>query len=131
MELLLVMEIPWFRQLFSLRRPWGGMAGATPALTPVMFSPRAAHTGPAEALFHSLQQYVLLLRAEIPFDFQEKTGGLLFQGVLEVIDGGNLGRDFSLVGLRLFDEVIEPLALLVQLLPQGLNLLPVQREALF
>jgi hypothetical protein len=58
-----------------------------------------------------------LFRPEIPFNFQEKPGHLLFQGVLDVVDGSYLGGDFSFIGLRLADEIIEPLPLLVQLLP--------------
>jgi hypothetical protein len=78
-----------------------------------MFLGRTAHTGPAEALFHSLQEHLLLLRAEITLDLQKKTGHLLLQSVLDIINRCYLSRDLGVVRLRLVDEFIEPLALLV------------------
>ena len=96
-----------------------------------MFRVGATEVGAAEALAHSLQQQFLLVRPEITLDCQKKAGHLLLQGVLDVVDDGYLGGDVGFVGLRLVDQFIELLTLLVQLLPQGLYLLPVRRETFF
>ena len=90
----------------------------------------AAETRAAKTLAHSLQQLFLLLRSEVLLNFQQKTSHFLLQGILEVIYGGYLGRNFGFIGLRLVDKFIEPLTLLVQLLAQFSYLLPVGREPL-
>lgn len=105
-----------------------GRSAWTPAAG--MLTRRPAKARIAKASPDVLQEDILLVWAQVLFHLKEILGQFLFQGILQVIDDRDLGRNVGFRGLRLAQHVKEALPLVGDFLAQLLNLLAMGRIGL-